>query len=293
MTLSLRLGLARERVEIVRRRDPQALAAQLRGERYTAAYALAQLEPGAWERSEWWSCRTPQGEAVVCHSHAGLGEATSLFGAPEGIELILGLHPGPARTFVICEPRHLPALQKAHALSTCLQMTRMLATAETFRPAELETVRLSGEHVQALNRLYSSEGGPTRYAREHVDDGCYHGVLSEGRLVSVAGTHSISRAYGIAVLGNVFTHPQHRGLGYATAAASAVTADLLRKADEVVLSVDPLNTPAMRAYQRLGYREAAEIIEASASRRSGSVGSSLRRWLARRRAGNGGEVTLL
>ncbi len=292
MTLSLRLGLARERLEIRRRSDPAALAAQLHANRYTAAYALAQLEPGAWERSEWWSCRLPQGEAIVCHSHAGLGEATTLIGPPDGVQQILSLHPGPIRTFAICEPQHLDALQRVHTLSTCRQMARMLVTAETFRPLGGETLRLLGGNVQVLNRLYSSEGGPTRYAREHIDEGCYHGVVSEGRLVAAAGTHSISRSHGIAVLGNVFTHPQHRGRGHATAATSAVTAQLLQEAGEVVLSVDPQNTPALRAYRKLGYSEVGSIVEASAGRRAGSVQVSLRRWLARRRGDGGGEAVL-
>ena len=76
MTLSLRLGLARERLVITRRVDPEELAAELQAQRYVAAYALAQLEPEAWDRCEWWSCRLAAGDALVCHSHAGLGEAT-------------------------------------------------------------------------------------------------------------------------------------------------------------------------------------------------------------------------
>ena len=292
MALSLRLGQARERIAIARRRDSQQLAAQLYPQRYIAAYALAQLEPGAWERSEWWSCRIGGVEAIVCHSHAGLGEATTLLGPPEGAAQILSLHPGPPRTFAICEPQHVPALETTHALPSCRQMLRMLVTAQTFRPWGGETLELLGRHTQTINRLYSSEGGPTRYARQHIEDGCYHGVLEEGRLVAVAGTHSISRSYGIAVLGNVFTHPGRRGFGYGKAATSAVTAALLRETDEVVLSVDPLNEPAVRAYQRLGYEKMGLIVEASASRRAGGMQTWARRWLARRRGGGADEIVL-
>lgn len=295
MALSLRLGQARERIVIARRWDPEALAALLYPQRYIAAYALAQLEGEGWERSEWWSCRTSGGEALVCHSHAGLGAATTLLGAPEGVREILGLHPGPPRTFAICEPRHLDALGMVHALPTCRRMLRMLATARTFRPFEPlvgETLALAGEHVRTINRLYSSEGGPTRYSRAHIDDGCYYGVVENERLVAVAGTHSISRGYGISVLGNVFTHPQHRGFGYATAATSAATAALLRETAEVVLSVDPQNEPAVRAYRRLGYVEVGSIVEASASRQVSGMQMSLRRWLARRRGGGADEIVL-
>ena len=306
MALSLRLGQARERIVISRRRDVDGLAAQLQPRRYLAAYALAQLEPGAWERSEWWSCVTSGGggqdglgvmggEAIVCHSLGGLGAATTLLGAADGVGEILALHPGPARTFAICEPHHLGALEGAHELPTQRRMLRMLATRRTFRPVGPltgETLELSGRHVQVVNRLYSSEGGPTRYAREHIEEGCYQGVVAEGRLVAVAGTHSISRRYGISVLGNVFTHPQQRGFGFGTAATSAATAALLRETEEVVLSVDPQNEPAVRAYRRLGYVEVGAIVEASASRRVSGVQTTLRRWLARRRGGGADEIVL-
>ena len=97
---------------------------------------------------------------------------------------------------------------------------------------------------------------------------------------------------GSQLLGNVFTHPDHRGQGHATNATSAVTTELLRTTDEVVLSVDPQNTPAVRAYLKLGYQEVGPIVEASASRRSGSISTSLRRWVARRRAEGRDEVVL-
>ena len=87
----------------------------------------------------------------------------------------------------------------------------------------------------------------------------------------------------VAVVGNVFTHPAQRGRGYATATTSAVTAALLQMCDTVVLTVDPLNTPAVAAYERLGYREAGRLVEASAMRRdpAGIVAQArrLRAWL--------------
>ena len=74
-------------------------------------------------------------------------------------------------------------------------------------------------------------------------------------VVAAAGTHVISREAGLAVVGNVLTHADHRGRGYAKAVTSAVTAELLRFCDQVVLNVRADNPPALQAYRRLGYRE--------------------------------------
>jgi predicted GNAT family acetyltransferase len=76
-----------------------------------------------------------------------------------------------------------------------------------------------------------------------------------GRLISAAGTHVVSPAARLAVVGNVLTLTEHRGRGFATAVTSAVTAELLRTCDEVVLNVRADNPPAINAYRRLGYVE--------------------------------------
>jgi ribosomal protein S18 acetylase RimI-like enzyme len=49
----------------------------------------------------------------------------------------------------------------------------------------------------------------------------------------------------------------------------------------VVLTVDPKNLPAVSAYERLGYEEKSQLVEASATRRDPSgLGCGLRRMRA-------------
>ena len=87
-----------------------------------------------------------------------------------------------------------------------------------------------------------------------ISDGLYYGIRVNGRLVSAAGTHVISPAARLAVVGNVMTHTDFRGRGYATAVTGAVTAELLKSCDQVVLNVRADNPPALAAYRRLGYQ---------------------------------------
>ncbi len=287
MALSIRLGDARVMVDISQADDRDALAARLQPDRYNAAYALAQLDDDAWEDAEFLVCRTPNGDATLCHSRGGLGYATTLSGPADGIKAMLQLHPGFPNTFAISDPHHCEALGSVYSFRHISRMMRMLVTRDSFRPNNREAQPMLGAHVDLLNRLYNAEGDPTHYRREHISDGCYWGVVDEERLVAVAGTHAIGRTHSIAILGNVFTHPRFRGRGHATTATSAVTAALLEQVDEVVLSVDPQNEPAIHAYRKLGYVQVGEIIEASATRHTGTLITAMRRWAARRRGPDG------
>src|SRR4051812_28471627 len=106
-----------------------------------------------------------------------------------------------------------------------------------------------------------------------------------GQLVSAAGTHVVSPGARLAVVGNVLTHADFRGRGYATAVTGAVTAELLRTCDQVVLNVRSDNPPAIGAYLRLGYAEHVRF-EERLVRRLGSpfpdLTAAFRRWFGPR-----------
>lgn len=257
-------------VRALRSRD--AIRPRLQPQREHAAYALAQLEPGLFERTRWFTAEGVSGQGLVTHSRGGLGDATFVAGDPDAIAAILSIEPGPGRSYLTCRPEHVDAVRRAYHLSNSQPMLRMTATAATFKPHEVvPATRLLGIDIRRINQLYGSDGNPTYYEAGHIDAGVYRGVVISGRLVAVAGTHAVSPRERVAVVGNVFTHPRHRGQGYATAATSAATEALLETCDTVVLTVDPKNAPAVAAYRRLGYRDTGEMIEATATRRDSAA----------------------
>jgi hypothetical protein len=288
------LASASPREYTVRRNhDRNALRTMLEPKRPYAAYALGQLDPRLFRLSEWWTAEGEAGQGLVLHSRGGLGNAVFTMGEAGALEALLRVHPGPRTAFLTCEVHHVDTVQRYVELSTRQTMIRMLVTADTFTPCyEPAVVRLTGRNARAINALYHSDGVPSFYTPRQVDDSIYCGVEREGELVAIAGTHVISSWASIAVVGNVYTHPIYRGQHFAQATTSAVTEKLLVNCSEVVLSVDPTNTSAVRAYERLGFREVARLIEGAAVRRDGTgIATAGRRLIARMRGrGTGGEV---
>lgn len=271
--------------------DRRALDAAMADDRVFAAYALAHLERGLFEHARFWVADGPEGHGVVMHAGGPLGPALCTIGDAAAVDALLSLHPGPITTYLAtAAPEHMGALDRTYAIAGALEMQRMSVTAASFEAVAGAVRRLRGPDARALNMLYSTEGSPTGYSPDHIERGVYFGAYEGNQLLAVAGTHVVAPNMGVAVVGNVFTHPQARGGGLATRVTSAVTAELLeRGCGLVALTVNPANTPALRAYGRLGYALGARVVEARL-RRGDMTGitSAVRRAIARR-TGRGGE----
>ena len=283
---------AKQRAEYVVERlaDPEAIRPLLEGQRAYAAYALAHLEPRLFPRSEWWHARGPHGQALVVHARSGLGPALVAFGDPQALAALLRLHPGPRLTFATFQLDHQAVAQRHFALSRQGPSLRMSVSAESFRPAAGPAQRLHRADIGAVNALQRSDGFGF-YPAAVLDGGVYYGVYADRRLVAMAGTHVVAPSQGLALVGNVMTHPRYRGQGFGSIATSAVTADLLKTCPDLLLTVDARNEAAIRLYERLGYREECRLIE-SGARRKDMIGlvALVRRWRARRRGRPGREV---
>lgn len=267
--------------------DERQIKQLLDSDRSYAAYALGQLEQSYFHLSDWWLIQSEQSSALILHSRGGLGDALFTHGDVPAVEAGLALHPGPLRTFVSCRPEHLQVVKNHFFMSEEQVMMRMAVSRETFvdGPGDYPPRRLRSLDVRDLNYLYGSEGGATFYTSWHLEDGVYFGIFEGRRLIAAAGTHVVAPSSSIAVVGNVFTHPARRRMGYAKAVTAAVTQELLKSCHDVVLTVDPRNVPAVAAYRKLGYREQGRLIEAAAVRKDVSgLSSRVRRFLARSRA---------
>jgi ribosomal protein S18 acetylase RimI-like enzyme len=201
--------------------------------------------------------RHPSFSALCTHGPAG------------GVAQLLAEAELPAECHFLVRLSHRAALRRHYRVDGH-EMLRMYATARGFRrPKETAVVaeRLGPTDVSALAELYAPYD-ESAFHPDQVGSGVFYGVRDgRGGLLAAGGTHVVSRRYGIAAVGNIFTLPEARGRGYARAVTAAVVAALLDGlVDLVVLNVAPGNTAGRRVYEGLGFRVRCRYWEGSARR---------------------------
>jgi RimJ/RimL family protein N-acetyltransferase len=233
--------------------DRAMLRAFLETDRLYAAYALCDLDDHEFLRTRWGVALAGGHPIAVVLNYAGYSpQPLFVIGEPAGIAGILGGVIKPRTAYVAARPELLPAVASRYRVDPGPPMLRMWTDRTHFKPFPSDVERLLPVEIGEVNRLYQL-GFSAWLPASAIVDGVYYGIRVRGRLVSAAGTHVVSPAARLAVVGNVMTHTEYRGRGYATAVTGAVTAELLRFCDQVVLNVRADNAPALAAYRRLGY----------------------------------------
>lgn len=164
----------------------------------------------------------------------------------------------------IMTPANLqPALETHFSTLEVDRLWRMAVTAPEFERAAPRAGlrRLTVADHEAVNALYRAEN--MVIAAHRLDEGVFYGIEGKNQqLIAIAGTHAVAPSVNIGIVGSVYTAPEARGQGLATLTTSAVTEELFRLGiDLVALNVLQTNAPAIRAYQKLGYRIHAPIIK--------------------------------
>ncbi|HEY7524929.1 MAG TPA: GNAT family N-acetyltransferase [Candidatus Limnocylindrales bacterium] len=235
--------------------DPALLRGFLERDRLFAAYAICDLEEREFRRTRWGVAIDADAVVALVMEYSGLTpQPLFVMGSPPGIEAVLRDVIRPRTAYLAARPETLPAVEAVYRVDPGPPMVRMWVDRARFRPFPADVQRLLPVEIGELNRLYQL-GFASWLPSSAIADGVYYGIRVGGRLVAAAGTHVISPMARLGVVGNVLTHVDHRGRGYATAVTGAVTAELLRTCDQVVLNVRSDNPPALQAYRKLGFEE--------------------------------------
>ncbi len=175
----------------------------------------------------------------------------------EAVEKLLGLLPD-EKAILFCPGELLAPVRANVKDSGVYQETLMLVRRGEERLIENnQAVRLTLDDVESLAALYSGLAANRRVELEPVRRQLtlpFYGIYEDGKLVSVAGMYVAIPE--VCVIGGVFTHPAHRGKGFAKMTTSAVLEHALRGSGLVTLYVRSDNQPAIRVYEELGFSRA-------------------------------------
>ncbi len=245
--------------------DKSQILAYLETDYLYAAYAIGDLEPGMFTQSAWAGAeRDGRMEALALYYTGLKPPVLFLMGDADGLRAILEDALCPGRVYFTCRTEHLPMTRDFYAWDETIPMWRMVLQPARFRSVAGNCVRLTLAHTGQLAELYALGGGDA-FSPAQIEHGVFYGVLADGQLVAAAGTHLVSPTYGVAAVGNVFTHPDYRGRGYGTATTSAVVAGLLQRGiRDIVLNVGRGNVKAIRIYERLGFEHHCPFLEGPA-----------------------------
>jgi ribosomal protein S18 acetylase RimI-like enzyme len=235
--------------------DRAQIRAFLEQDRLFAAYALCDLEEREFGRTRWGAAFQADKMVALVLEYSGMTpQPMFVMGREDGIDAILRDLIRPRAAYLAALPENMAAVKTHYRMDPGPQMVRMWVDRARFRPYPADVRRLLPVEIGELNRLYQL-GFASWLPSSAIAEGVYYGMRAGGRLVAAAGTHVVSPEARLAVVGNVLTHVDYRGRGYATAVTGAVTAELLRWCDQVTLNVRADNPPALQAYRRLGYIE--------------------------------------
>ena len=241
--------------------DRGALRSFLMQDRLYAAYAICDLEEREFNRTRWGAAYEGDELVAVGLEYTGpTPQPLFVMGSSDGISAVLRDVIRPRAAYIAARTGMLPAIETRYRVDPGPEMVRMWVDRAHFRPYPATVQRLLPVEIGELNRLYQL-GFASWLPSTAIAAGVYYGMRVNGRLIAAAGTHVVSPTARLAVVGNVLTHTDYRGRGFATAVTGAVTAELLRSCDQVVLNVRADNPPAINAYRHLGYAEHARFEE--------------------------------
>ena len=245
--------------------DRVALERWLRRDARVHLYELGDLDDFFWPHTTWYGLEESADLRAVALLYAASDLAVLIALGGGARELVARLAPVlPRRFYAHLEVGAASALGPAFAVSPRGLHDRMVLT----RPSELdevdthEAVTLAASHASELESFYASAYPGNWFDRRMLETGGYRAVQRDGRIVSVAGVHVLSRKYRVAALGNVATNAAFRGRGLGRIVCAALCKDLMALADPVGLNVLSSNAAAIALYQQLGFVRVAHYEEA-------------------------------
>jgi len=256
-------------------KDKDSIRVFLERDKGYAAYALGDLEPPYDAHATWHGAHVDDELEGVALIYGGLEPpALFLMGGNPAVSALLMYGVGPNEVYFTARPEQQPLLEMWYTLTKPTAMYRMRVTKEKYKPGEESKFpirRLGPDDLEDVNAFFElgaeADERIIAFTAQQVEDGFFHGIHLEEKLIAAAGTHLVAKQAKMGALGNVLTHPDYRGKGLGSATSNAVAAALFEEGIEtIVLNVAQDNQPALKIYEGLGFERVGPFVEGQAKR---------------------------
>ncbi len=207
--------------------DKQVIEQFLRRDTQLHLYSIGDLDDFFWPYTTWYGLKTDGSlrAAALLYSGQTLPTLLALSSYNDAIAALLRSisHLLPSQFYAHLSPGLEGLLSDTHHVAPHGAHYKM-ALHDKARIANVDCSRvvpLSLSEREELQRFYQDSYPGNSFDPRMLETQQYFGIRSGGQLVSAGGIHVYSSQYRVAALGNIATHPGHRGRGY-----EAVTLDL-------------------------------------------------------------------
>ena len=253
--------------------DKQEIEGFLRRNAQLHLYSVGDLDDFFWPYTTWYGLQVQEQLSAIALLYSGQALPTliALSEQPEPMsELVSAISPLlPAHFYAHLSPGVAQSLTATHQLVShgahCKMALHDLAQASRVDCSAV--VPLSPTEREEIEAFYQESYPGHWFNPRMLATQQYFGIRAEDRLVSVGGIHVYSPAYGVAALGNIATHPAHRGRGYGKAVTARVCQSVAQEVREIGLNVKADNHPALTCYERLGFTTVATYEEFMVNRK--------------------------
>ena len=257
-------------------RDRARIEALLRGAPELHIYSLGDLDDFFWPYTTWYGLEENGvlNDVVLIYAGKALPTVVGISEHPDMVRELLRQVTGllPERFHAHLSPGVEEVFRHSHELEPHGTHYRMgLHDRSALRQVDCSRVEsLTETHLDELLAFYEVSYPGNWFDPRMLQTHHYVGLREARRLVSVAGVHVVSRAYRVAALGNIATHPAHRGRGYGKQVTAWLCQSLLATSDHISLNVKADNDIAIDCYKKLGFEIVASYAEFNVERFSSS-----------------------
>ena len=240
--------------------DKQEIEQFLRRNILLHIYSIGDLDDFFWPYTIWYGLKTNDNLSAVALLYSGQ-VLPILLALSENYDAIAELlrsisHFLPPRFYAHLSPRLEGVLSDTHHFVPHGEHYKM-ALHDKGKIANFDcsgVVPLSAVELEKILEFYQDSYPDNWLDPRMLATQQYFGIRIGGQLVSAGGIHVYSSQYSVAALGNIATHPAHRGQGYGKAVTARICQSVSKTVNHIGLNVKADNQNAITCYERLGFK---------------------------------------